>query len=295
MRPYFVEWLNRWLGTQVFTYLVPNYFILLSLGTILGMIYAARRARQARLAQEVIYGLAMWGFPSALIGGRLLHFAVSPDTYQGSLLMLLDPLKGSNMAYGGFIGGTLAVFIYLWRQRVDIWRYLDCAVPAVGIGNCLVRIGCFLEGDDFGKITSWPLAVSFPHGSFAFYHHVKLGLLSPLAPQSLPVHPVQLYLALNGLLLAALAVWWSRSRRAASGEAFCLFWLCQAGARFGLEFLRGDLNPTNFGLFTDSQIISIGVACLAGYGLWRRLKHRSYANEPLSINGEDEQRTLGTA
>ncbi len=295
MRPYFVELLNRWLGTQVFTYLVPNYFILLSLGVILGMLYAARRACKLGLDPEVIYGLAMWGFPSALIGGRLLHFAVSPGTYHGSLLMLLDPLEGSNMAYGGFIGGTLAVCVYLWWRQVDIWRYLDCAVPAVGIGNCLVRIGCFLEGDDFGQITSWPLAVSFPRGSYAFYHHVKLGLLSPLALESLPVHPVQLYLALNGLLLAVLAVWWSRSRRAAPGEAFCLYWLCQADARFGLEFLRGDLNPTNFGLFTDSQIISIYVAFLSGYGLWRRLQHRSDANTLLSINGEDQPHTLGAA
>lgn len=293
MRPYFVELFNRWLGTQVFTYLVPNYFILLSLGAIVGMLYAARRARKAGLDEDVVYGLAMWGFPVALIGGRLLHFAVSPSTYRGGMLVLLDPLKGSNMAYGGFIGGTLAVFIYLWRRRVDIWRYLDCAVPAVGIGACFARLGCFLEGDDFGKITSLPLAVRFPRGSFAFYHHVKLDLLSPLAASSLPVHPVQLYLALDGLLLATIAVWWNRSRRATPGEAFCVYWLCDACTRFGLEFLRGDLNPSNFGLFTDSQMISICVVGLSGYGLWQRLKHRSDAHDPISIHDEDRQHTLG--
>lgn len=275
MRPYVVELLNESFDTRLFTYLVPNYLVMLSLGMLAGTLWAVERARKLGLDPDAVYGLAFWGFPAALAGGRFLHWLYAPQVYQGSLLTLLDPLWGASVAYGGFMACTAAAVLYLLWRRLDVWRYLDCAVPAVGLGTCITRLGCLLDGDDFGSVTTSVLAVRFPAGSPAFQAQVERGLLSLPAYHSLPVHPVQLYLAANGLLLAALTAWWSRRQQAAAGEALCLYWILYAAARFGLEFLRGDVSRGFIGPFSTSQVISIPVAVLAGVTLWQRVRHRS--------------------
>jgi phosphatidylglycerol:prolipoprotein diacylglycerol transferase len=274
MRPRVVEALNRWSGTGVFTYLVPNYFILLAVAFLAGTLFAVRRARRMGLDPDPVYGLALWGLPMALVGGRLAHVIQSPATYGGSILAVLDPLRGDSLAYGGFIGATVTIAAYLLLRRVEVWRYLDCAIPGVGVGNAITRAGCFLDGCDFGKVTGCWLGVAFPRGSLPFEAQVAQGLIPPAAPQSLPVHPVELYLVLKGLVLAAIAVRWADSSRAEPGEAFCLYWMAYAVARFSLEFLRGDADRGFVGPFSTSQAISIVVLLLAGAGFFLRWRQR---------------------
>lgn len=275
MRPYLVDLLNQWFDTRIFIYVVPNYIIMLSLGAIAGTLWAARRARVLGLDPDAVHGLALWGFPAAFLGSRLRHWLHASQTDGGSIVALFDPLRGAGAAYDGLMAGTATALIYLWWRRLDQCAYLDCVVPAVGLGTCLTRLGCFLDGCDFGSVTTSPLAVCFPAGSLAYRHQVELGLLSASSLHSLPVHPVQLYLAANGLLLAALTASWRRLSRTAPGEVFCAYWLLYGGARFGLEFLRGDVSRGVFGFLTTSQAISLLVVLSAGGALWQRWQHRS--------------------
>ena len=263
MRPYLADILNRAFGTGVFTYLLPNYLILLCAGALVGTVYAARRARARGLNPEVFYGLVLWALPAALLGGRVMGFLYAPESYGGSLLALLDPLRGDSAAYGGFIGGTLAGVGYLLARRVEVWRFLDCAGPPLGVATAFTRVGCFLDGCDFGSPTASALGVCFPAGSPAHAEQVSQGLIAPGALFSLPVHPVQLYLALNGLLLAAVTAWWSRRRTRPPGEAFLGYWALYAVARSGLELLRGDAERKFLGPLSTSQAVSIPVVLLA--------------------------------
>jgi phosphatidylglycerol:prolipoprotein diacylglycerol transferase len=269
MRPYLADLLNRRFHTEVFTYLLPNYMIMLCLGAFLGTLWAARRARRRGLNPEILYGLILWAFPLGILGGRLAHWLYAPEVYRGSLLALLDPLQGDSMAYGGLIGGSITAGAYLWLRGEGVWRYLDCAGPALGVATAFTRVGCFMNGCCYGCVTSSPLALQFPSGSPAFLAQVGAGLLSPSAAHSLPVHPTQVYQVLKGLLLAVLVALYGRSGRAAPGEEFCLFWILYAAARFGLELLRGDPSRGWVGPLSTSQAVSIPVFLLANLGYWR--------------------------
>lgn len=274
MRADLVDLLNGWFHTTLFTYLVPNYLMMLSAAAIAGSVHAARRAVARGLNAEAMYSLAMWSFAAALAGGRLAQWILVPRFRAGGLTSLLDPLQGGMMAYGGLIGGSAAALVYLRRRRLDTWRYLDAAIPAVGVGTFLTRLGCLLNGDDFGSPTNSMLAVTFPAGSPPYIWHTAIGLLPPLAARSLPVHPVQIYLALKGLILAVIAARWSRRPRATPGEAFCLYWLLYGVARFALEFFRGDPGRVFVGPVSMAQVISLAVSTAAGATLvvQRRLK-----------------------
>ena len=281
MRPWLVELLNGWSGTQVFTVLVPNYLIMLGVAAVAGTVVAARRARRAGLEADVIYGAGIWSMPAALIGARLVHVMMAPEEYGGSALAALDPIRGDSLAYGGFMAGAAATLAYFAWRRVPLWPYLDCAAVGAGIGTAVTRIGCFLDGCDFGCLADFPLAVSFPPGSPAHTAHAALGLLPQGAEGSLPVHPVQLYLVLKGLACAAIAAAWMRLPRAAPGEAFAVFWMSYASIRFGVEFLRGDANRGFIGPLSTSQALSIPVFLAAAAVLATRVRRR--AAPPLPV------------
>jgi hypothetical protein len=73
---------------------------------------------------------------------------------------------------------------------------------------------------------------------------------------SLPVHPTQVYSAINAFLIALLlnAVYY---RRRFDGQVICLLFMLQPATRFLLETIRDDVPPNIFGLFTRSQFLAL--------------------------------------
>ncbi len=109
-------------------------------------------------------------------------------------------------------------------------------------------------------------AIQFPHGSQPWQAQLRAGLLSPEAPLSLPVHPLQLYFALFSLALGVFALAW-QSRKAYHGQVFLLYVALHGIGKFFLEFLRfGPLPHVQYasgvlGLFAVTALI--GKAMLA--------------------------------
>ena len=269
MRARIADALNGWLGTTVFTYLVPNYIIMVSLGAFLGTLWAVRRAKARGLDPDPLYGFILWVFPIALLGGRFIQWIRSPETYP-DLASFFDPIRGDSAAYGGFIAGAAVGIAYLHVRGKGVWVYLDCIAPSLGLATALTRLGCFLDGCCYGAVTASPIAVRFPPASVAFAAQVEAGLIPPGAAETLPVYPTQLFLLLKGLVLAALTAWHGRSRKRAPGETFCLFWVLYACFRFVLEFPRADVSRGTIGSLSTSQAISAAVLVLSAFGLWLR-------------------------
>jgi phosphatidylglycerol:prolipoprotein diacylglycerol transferase len=85
-------------------------------------------------------------------------------------------------------------------------------------------------------------------------------------PRSVPVHPAQLYAAIDAGLLA-LVLWFFFPYRRHDGEVFALLVTLHPISRFFLEMIRSD-EPGQFGTgLTISQWLSIGIFA-AGVALW---------------------------
>jgi phosphatidylglycerol:prolipoprotein diacylglycerol transferase len=136
---------------------------------------------------------------------------------------------------------------------------LDRLAPAFGAFVLLGRLGCFVAGCDFGRPTSQGFAVQYPSAAAAHFHHVHSGFIEAGAPMSLPVHPVQLYEALVGALMFALALLLG-TRRTPLGLRFSCVACAYAAGRFFTDLLRADLPPLSVipsVSFTQSQCISL--------------------------------------
>ena len=137
--------------------------------------------------------------------------------------------------------------------------------PSIAIGTFFGRLGCFLNGCCYGDSCQLPWAVSFPKYSPPWGHQVRLELIPREALWSLPVHPTQLYAALDGLvILLLLSAYYPLRRR--DGEVMGLLMIVYPITRFLVEYLRND-EGAFFGGLTISQNISVALF-VAGLAYW---------------------------
>jgi phosphatidylglycerol---prolipoprotein diacylglyceryl transferase len=250
---------------------IHSYGVMILFACFAALAIAVWRARRERIDTNVVYELATWLFLGGVVGARGVYVLSHLESIH-NLGDVLRSWQGGNNFYGCILGGLTGSILYWLRRPFPFWLMTDVAAPAVAIGIAIGRIGCFLNGCCYGAVCDQPWAVRFPAGSHAWARQVDSGLISPLANNSLPVHPTQIYASLAGLVLLGLLLAYFPRRRAA-GQVMALLMIVYPLTRWPLEALRGD-EPAIFAGMTLSQNISIGVfAC--GLAVWFGLRGRS--------------------
>ena len=244
--------------------LTTPFFTLYTFGVLLATAYLSalgwlqRGARRAGLDPEPLTSLGIWAIVGALVGAKALLILRSAGDYlaRPSELWSLSLLTSAGDFYGGFLGALVASAIFFRKHRgVPVWRAADLCAPAIALGQAIGRIGCFMAGDDYGRPTSVPWAVTFTDPAAATIGGAPLGV---------PLHPVQLYESAVCLVLFGFLVWFGR-RPHREGDVIATYTLLYAIARFGLEFFRGDADRGFVfgGLLSTSQFIAIPLAAIA--------------------------------
>jgi prolipoprotein diacylglyceryltransferase len=173
----------------------------------------------------------------------------------------LFPLTGSDLksvvqhgapmdsAERSVIGGLLGVLarilsIYFFREKI---RLIDniAAITLAGLG--LQNLGCFFQGCCYGSVSTLPWAVTYSAGTPAYIDQINLGLLSPAALASIPIHPVQIYLLL-ACLAGSFFVIKAGKRLKAPMSAFFLAIILYTFLRFTAEFFRDPLTNNSAGI-----------------------------------------------
>jgi phosphatidylglycerol:prolipoprotein diacylglycerol transferase len=195
---------------------------------------------------------------ATVIGARLNYVAVNYQEFAHDYWKIFNPYQGGVLRLSGLVmnGGLFlslaACTAYMRWNRMPILTTLDVMMPSVALVECLLRMGCFLNGCCYGTATAMPWGVTFPPGSPAGdYQRLQLH------PPS-PIHPTQLYSSFYGLaiLIALLVI--ERQGKRFPGSTFFSFLMLYGAARFVVEFFRHYHDQTGvwFGL-THNQHLSI--------------------------------------
>ncbi len=192
-----------------------------------------------------------YGMFGVIVGGRL-GFVLFYDFPR----FLQDPTEimriwhGGMSFHGGLLGVLLALYIYGRKNGRTFLEVMDFVAPLVAPGLFFGRIGNFINGELWGKVTDSALGVVFPYAG------------------PLPRHPSQLYEAFfEGLVLFVL-VWVFSAKKRHTGAVAGLFALGYGTARFGVEFVRmpdAHLGYLAFGWLTMGQVLSLPLILI---GLW---------------------------
>jgi len=238
--------------------------------------YAVQSARRSGLNPRSMYWAVTLSIVGGLWGGNLLGLLV--HGWNGPMAVL-TVWEGGKSWYGGAILGGLVGGLFFYFRKLPVLAYADASVPAVALGYCVGRLGCFLNGDDFGTRSHLPWAVSYPPGTEPYSDHLSRGWIASGASASLPIHPVQLYASFLGLALFVFLANW-RPRH--NGDRLSAFLVLYGAARFGMEqWLRGDFRAV-VGPLSLPQIFSLlFIAC--GVGIWSIAHRRLTEQRPLEV------------
>ena len=156
-----------------------------------------------------------------ILGGRLGYVLFyKPGYYAAHPLEIFAVWQGGMSFHGGLLGVMLAMWFAARRNGVDFLRLMDFIAPLCPLGIAAGRMGNFINGELYGRVTDLPWGMVFRNAGDA------------------PRHPSQLYqFALEGLALFVL-LWWFSSKPRPRGQVSALFLIGYGSFRFIAEFGR---------------------------------------------------------
>ena len=229
---------------------VHGYGLMIAIGVFAALYIAELRAPKNGMDKEKIFPLTMNCVITGILGAKIM-FCIT--NWQGFIKAPLAYLGSSGLVvYGGIIGGVLSAIVYCKIAKQNFWDCFDIALPSVAVAQAFGRIGCFLAGCCYGKETKAWYGIAFAHSDYA-PNHVKM-------------IPTQLISSAGMFLIAGLLFWYAYHAKKA-GQVGALYMILDSIGRFLVEYLRGDVERGNVGMFSTSQFISFFII-VAGVVIW---------------------------
>src|SRR5512136_3030938 len=116
------------------SFIIGWHFILMFLGTAVGMLFTMRLAKRAGFPEDIIYTACVLAFIFGLIGARTTHILDNLDFYRDNPGKTVAIWEGGLGWYGCLIGGTLVVVVYSRIKKFSLARFADAAAPGVILG-----------------------------------------------------------------------------------------------------------------------------------------------------------------
>lgn len=244
--------LVRWYGLMYIIAFSLAFYILKKL-----LKEGAFNTESYKATEDDIFSFIATGIVFLLIGARVFSTLIydTSGLYWHKPWLIFWPLDESGaftglagMSYhGGFIGGLIGIIFWCVRRKKPFLQWIDCMACAIPAGYTFGRIGNFLNGELYGRITTMPWGMIFPSAEkfskslpwvkdFAQNCGLDISLLSNLV--NLPRHPSQLYEAFFEGVLLWLIIWLLRKKKPFEGFLTTIY-ICGYGFfRFFIEYFR---------------------------------------------------------
>jgi phosphatidylglycerol:prolipoprotein diacylglycerol transferase len=163
----------------------------------------------------------------------------------------------SGMSYhGGLIGALLAVTWYVRKAKLAFWDVMDLYFTVAPLGYTFGRLGNFMNGELFGRVTTAPIGMYFPQ-----------------APDTALRHPSQLYEALFEGIFLFVFLWSIRKIKKPRGAMLAFYVIGYGTVRFFIEFFRQPDAHIGFIWlsFSMGQILC-ALMIAGGFGLYLYLR-----------------------
>src|SRR6186713_986772 len=235
----------RWYGLMYMISFVAGYFLLKRLVKL----------KKLALTTDDLYDLLFFLILGVMIGGRIGYVLFYDfSSYIQRPIEILYIWQGGMSFHGGFIGVVLATLFLCWRRGWKFWEISDLVCAGFPIGLGLVRLGNFINGELYGRVTTLPWGVIFPAGG------------------DMPRHPSQIYEALlEGLVLFLIVQWLFRKNLYPGTVTWALIGFYGL-FRFLVEFVREpdahigfDLGPFTRGQLLTFPMMVIGLVLMTIY------------------------------
>ncbi len=226
------------------------YLLAFGLGWFYGSIRAKKIAPwNSEMVSDLLFYIAM----GVILGGRLGYiFFYDLNLYLADPLLVFKVWQGGMSFHGGLIGVTIAMLLFSRKTQQSLFQVADFVAPLIPIGLLTGRIGNFINGELWGKVTDSPLGMA---------------VYDPALQAVVQKYPTQLLEALlEGLVLFIILAIYARKPRA-PGRVAGLFLIGYGLFRFIVEFWRvpdAQLGYLLWDWLTMGQLLSLPMVIAGG-------------------------------
>lgn len=230
------------------------------LAFMISFLFFYKKARKV-MSEEKIYNFVLFLFLGILFGSRLTYVILNLKEFS-NLLSFFYFWDGGMVSYGGIIGGLIFSYIYTKRKKINFWKLADIASPYFALGLAIGRIGCFLNWDDYGIVSSLPWAIKVAN--------------------DIPRHPTQIYLSALNLIIFIILIKLDSLKNPnknlglfkREGTIFLLFLILYSLVRFFIDFIRS--HPTSQYIFYLSvhQIFFVVLFFVSLFFFYNKIKEK---------------------
>lgn len=194
--------------------------------------YRIRREADFQIDSDQLQGLMTAMILGLIVGGRLGYvFFYNFSYYLHHPLEIILPFEFSGgirftgitgMSYhGGLIGVVAAAVFFVRKHRLDFFSMADLIIPCIPLGYTFGRLGNFINGELYGRVTTHPI-----------------GMFFPFAPGPGRRHPSQLYEAFFEGIVLFIVLWMLKGRIPTRGAMLALYLMGYGLVRFFIEYAR---------------------------------------------------------
>lgn len=214
---------------------LPTWHALFVIGSILSFFSLIDLNR--RLATNVDSKALQWIFMAGYIGGywgARIYSLVIDEGFLPTSIQFYERLVelGPMTLYGGVFGAAFGIILVALVKNISLRNLIDIVVPAGFVGVAIGRIGCFLNGDDFG--------LPIPMGNLE-----KVpwwGVVFPNLNDGIPRYPTQLIESGAIVIMLGVVNWRYKTiqKHLGPGSIGIVTLMAYGVIRFFLEYWRGD-------------------------------------------------------
>jgi prolipoprotein diacylglyceryl transferase len=258
-------------GLHIGPLFIHAYGLAYVLAVTAAVMLTRRRWEAVGGKRELVYDVALWGFPAGVVGGRLYFLATSwnevPPHWWGPFAVW----KGGLGIWGGI---TLGALVGLWRiHRAGASKtlFMDAGAPGILVAQAIGRIGNYFNQELFGKPSSlpWALKIDVAHRPAAYARYTTF-------------EPMFLYELIFDLLLACLLIGLGRTGRVRPPGLFALYVAGYSGFRIFEETQRIDPSHYLWGMRINFYVAAVlTLIGLAWFALSQRRRPSSGAADRL--------------
>lgn len=223
------------------------------------------------ISTDDAYTLFLYVIAGLILGARLF----STLFYDGSFYywthpwLIFWPFSGGQfvglpgMSYhGGLVGAVVGGLLFSRRYHMNFLHIADTLVAGIPLGYTFGRLGNFINGELWGRVSTTPWAMIFPRApSFSTTYEWVRTIADTVGIDyvagelvNLPRHPSQLYEALFEGIVLWLFLWFViKKRNRFPGYTLSWYMIGYGTARFFIEYLREPDRQLGFILALGEQ------------------------------------------
>jgi prolipoprotein diacylglyceryl transferase len=247
-------------GFHIGPLFVHMYGLMYVVGVIAAVAITVRRWEAKGGSRDLVYEVALWGFPAGLVGGRIYFLITSwnevPPHWWGPFAVW----KGGMGIWGGVALGAAVGIWRLRRRGANVKLFMDAVAPGLLVAQAIGRLGNYFNQELFGWPSKLPWALEIDRA------HREL--LPPPYNHYTTFQPTFLYELIWNLALAAFLVWLGRRKTVKPPGLFALYVAGYSLIRIPEEILRIDPAHHILGMRLNFYV-AILFLLAALYWFWR--------------------------